>query len=70
MDWADGFLPGKYKGYLMGLLIKRLLSEESGATVVEYAILLAAIAMAVIITVGVLGQKLDSSFQKMVTLMS
>lgn len=54
----------------MGSLIKRFLSQESGATVVEYAILLAAIAMAVIITVGVLGQKLDSSFQKMVTLMS
>ena len=51
-------------------LVKRFAGEESGATVVEYAILLAAVAMAVIITVGLLGQKLDSSFQKMVNLMS
>jgi len=54
----------------MASLIKRFAGEESGATVVEYAILLAAVAMAVIITVGFLGQKLDSSFQKMVNLMS
>lgn len=44
--------------------------SQSGATIVEYAILLAFVAMAVIVTVGVLGQKLDSSFQMMVNLMS
>ena len=47
----------------------RFMSDECGATTLEYAILLASIAMAVIVIVGVLGQKLDSSFQKMVTLM-
>jgi len=35
----------------------------------EYAILVASVAMAVIIIVAVLGQKLDSSYQHMVTLM-
>lgn len=54
----------------MDSLISRFVREESGATVVEYAILLAAVAMAVILSVGVLGQKLDSSFQKLVNLMS
>lgn len=51
-------------------LINRFASDESGATVVEYAILLAFVAIAVIVTVWMLGQKLDSSLQKMVTLMS
>ena len=46
----------------------RFVNEESGATTLEYAILLASVAMAVIVIVGVLGQKLDSSFQKMVSL--
>lgn len=55
---------------LPGDVIERFVREESGATIVEYAILVAAVAMAVVITVAVLGQKLDSSFQKMVTLMS
>ena len=50
--------------------VTRYPGKESGATIVEYAVLLAFVAMAVIVTVGVLGQKLDSSFQKMVTLMS
>lgn len=54
----------------LGDAFEHFVREETGATIVEYAILLAAVAMAVIITVGLLGQKLDSSFQKMVTLMS
>jgi pilus assembly protein Flp/PilA len=58
------------KKLLPGVVIERFAREESGATIVEYAILIAAVAMAVVITVAVLGQKLDSSFQKMVTLMS
>ncbi len=50
-------------------IISRFIYEESGASSLEYAILLASVAMAVIVIVGVLGQKLDSSFQHMVTLM-
>lgn len=43
--------------------ISRFICDESGATVVEYAILVAAIAMAVVFTVGLLGEKLDATFQ-------
>ena len=48
----------------------RFIKEESGATMVEYAILVALIAVAVIVTVGVLGQKIDSTFQNVVKAMS
>jgi pilus assembly protein Flp/PilA len=47
-------------------IVKRFIKEESGATMVEYAILVALIAVAVIVTVGVLGGKIDSTFQKVV----
>ena len=54
----------------MVTIIRRFVGEESGATMAEYAILLAFVAMAAIATVGMLGQKLDSSFNRLVTLMS
>jgi pilus assembly protein Flp/PilA len=51
-------------------IIKRFVKEESGATMVEYAILVALIAVAVIVTVGILGGKIDATFQKVVNAMS
>ncbi len=50
-------------------IIKRFIKEESGATMVEYAILVALIAVAVIVTVGILGGKIDATFQKVVNAM-
>ena len=50
----------------MSSIVKRFIKEESGATMVEYAILVALIAVAVIVTVQVLGQKIDSTFQNVV----
>lgn len=54
----------------MNSIITRFIKEETGATMVEYAILVALIAVAVIVTVNVLGGKIDSTFQKAVNAMS
>lgn len=51
-------------------IVKRFVKEESGATMVEYAILVALIAVAVIAIVTTLGNKIDSTFQKAVNAMS
>ena len=51
-------------------IVKRFIKEESGATMVEYAILVALIAVAVILTVTTLGQKIDSTFQTVVNKLS
>ena len=44
-------------------MIKRFLNDESGATMVEYAILVALIAIAVVATVVLIGQALDANFE-------
>jgi pilus assembly protein Flp/PilA len=44
-------------------LIKSLWSDESGATAVEYGIMVALVAVAIIATVGLLGGALDNMFQ-------
>jgi pilus assembly protein Flp/PilA len=43
-------------------LIKNLWNDESGATAVEYGIMVALIAVAIIVTVGLLGTALDGLF--------
>jgi pilus assembly protein Flp/PilA len=39
-------------------------SDESGATMVEYAVLVALIALAVIATVALVGAQIDTMFQR------
>ena len=41
-------------------------NKQSGATVVEYALIVALVAMAVVVTVILLGQQLDSNYQEVV----
>lgn len=45
-------------------LMKKFLNEESGATMVEYAVLVALISIAAIATIILVGQKVDSAFQQ------
>ena len=45
-------------------MIKRFFNDESGATMVEYAILVALIAIAVVATVVLLGSALDAKFEQ------
>jgi pilus assembly protein Flp/PilA len=44
-------------------LMKKLWSDESGATAVEYGIMVALIAVAIIVVVGLLGDTLNDTFQ-------
>lgn len=44
--------------------IKRFFLEEEGASAVEYGILVALIAVAIVITVWAVGQKLEEVFNK------
>ena len=43
-------------------MIKKFFNDESGATMVEYAVLVALIAVAVIATVAALGVELNARF--------
>lgn len=43
-------------------MIKKFFKEEDGATVVEYALMVALIAVAVAATVVLLGQEIDDKF--------
>jgi pilus assembly protein Flp/PilA len=44
-------------------LMKNLWNDESGATAVEYGIMVALIAAVIIVTVGLIGDKLLAAFQ-------
>ena len=46
--------------------IKNFFKDESGASAVEYGLLVSLIAVAIIVTVTALGNKLDSTFQSVV----
>ncbi len=49
------------KGHLMRL-IQRFLSDDSGATAIEYALIAAGIALAIITAVNTLGTTLSGKF--------
>ncbi len=44
--------------------LKKLFKDESGATAIEYGLIAALIAVAIIITVQALGGSLDATFKK------
>lgn len=48
----------------MSNMIKRFMKDESGATMVEYAVLVALIAVAVIATVYLLGDEINKRFNE------
>lgn len=48
----------------MSNIIKRFIKEESGATMVEYAVLVALIAVAVISVVYLLGGEINTKFEE------
>ncbi len=48
----------------MTKLIARFAKNESGATAIEYGLIAAGIAVAIITVVGNVGSALDSTFQK------
>jgi pilus assembly protein Flp/PilA len=46
----------------MSMLIKRFVKDESGATAIEYGLIAAGIAVAIIAAVQGLGSKLNTTF--------
>ena len=46
----------------MGSLIRRFLADERGATVIEYGLIVALIAVVIITAVSTLGGKLNTAF--------
>lgn len=51
----------------MKSLVARFAKNESGATAIEYGLIAAGIAVAIITVVGNLGSGLNTTFQKVVT---
>ncbi|MBS3648770.1 Flp family type IVb pilin [Pseudaminobacter sp. 19-2017] len=44
-------------------LLKRFQSDESGATAIEYGLIAALIALAIVVGAGALGENLNAKFQ-------
>jgi pilus assembly protein Flp/PilA len=62
--WAGVTGPGEVGRKRMGLYfaVKRRLSPEEGATAVEYALMIALIALVVLVAVTFLGQQTSATF--------
>ncbi|MGN7439204.1 MAG: Flp family type IVb pilin [Alcanivorax sp.] len=43
-------------------LIKSYIQDESGATAIEYGLIVAGIAVAIVVTVGIIGTDLNTTF--------
>jgi pilus assembly protein Flp/PilA len=52
---------------MMKNLVARLLKDESGATAIEYGLIAAGIAVAIVAVVGATGTELKGSFDKVKT---
>ena len=48
----------------MTSLVKRFVTDESGATAIEYGLIAALIAVAIITTVGLAGTELNTTFTR------
>ena len=51
----------------MSKLIARFVKDESGATAIEYGLIAALIAMAIIAGAGLIGDELDTKFNSIAT---
>ena len=45
----------------------RFMADDKGATAIEYGLIAAGIAVAIMVTVGLLGDELDAMFNEVVT---
>ena len=51
----------------MRVLLKRFMNDESGATAIEYGLIIALIAVVIITAVGTIGTKINNGFTKVKT---
>lgn len=61
------FFPPSLKETTMKDLIQKFLKDESGATMVEYAILVALISVAAIVIIVAVGQQVNEAFNRVST---
>lgn len=54
----------------MKALIQRFINDESGATMVEYAIMVALIAIVALLAVQTVGQRVDAKFDTVASSLS
>jgi pilus assembly protein Flp/PilA len=47
----------------MMTMLRKLWSDEEGATAVEYGLIVAAIAAVIVVTVGILGGQVNTAFK-------
>lgn len=52
------------------IVIKAFLDDDEGVTAIEYGLIAALIAVAIAITLGLLGEKLDEIYAKILTELS
>jgi pilus assembly protein Flp/PilA len=51
----------------MSKLLSRFVKDESGATAIEYGLIAALIALAIIVSAGAVGDSLDAKFDEIKT---
>jgi len=51
----------------MSKLVSRFVSDESGATAIEYGLIAALIALAIVVGAGALGNSLNNQFGRIAT---
>jgi pilus assembly protein Flp/PilA len=52
-----------FKEYIMKKLVMRFAKNESGATAIEYGLIAAGIAVAIVVVLGTVGTNLTATFQ-------
>jgi pilus assembly protein Flp/PilA len=55
---------GQTRNIIMTKLLSRFYKDESGATAIEYGLIAALIAMAIIVGAGMLGNSINDKFEK------
>jgi pilus assembly protein Flp/PilA len=64
MSLPQGAQPHSSKATAMRVVFNRLLKEESGVTAIEYALIAAFIALAIVTALTTIGGSLSSTFNK------
>lgn len=47
-----------------GSLVKRFANEERGATLVEYSVLIGLVTVALVTTIGLMGDQIEAAFER------
>lgn len=51
-------------------IVKKFARDESGATLVEYSVLIGLVTVALVTTIGLLGDQIQATFQRVLNVMT